>query len=130
MENLENDFKMQLYNKESQIIELQSKLDSLSGINKNFTTPEIKRVFINDSSRGKQNINYNNSDLVNNGQHQKKAKNLNYDYLSQFEKSKTINILNNNISIEHQLKIQCEKFAEKLDEIENQRLLLVSEIVS
>ena len=99
MENLENDFKMQLYNKESQIIELQSKLDSLSGINKNFTTPEIKRVFINDSSRGKQNINYNNSDLVNNGQYQKKAKNLNYDYLSQFEKSKTINILNNNISI-------------------------------
>ena len=99
MENLENDFKMQLYNKESQIIELQSKLDSLSCINKNFTTPEIKRVFINDSSRGKQNINYNNSDLVNNGQYQKKAKNLNYDYLSQFEKSKTINILNNNISI-------------------------------
>ena len=99
MENLENDFKMQLYNKESQIIELQSKLDSLSGINKNFTTPEIKRVFINDSSRGKQNINYNNSDLVNNGQYQKKDKNLNYDYLSQFEKSKTINILNNNISI-------------------------------
>ena len=70
MENLENDFKMQLYNKESQIIELQSKLDSLSGINKNFTTPEIKRVFINDSSRGKQNINYNNSDLVNTGQYQ------------------------------------------------------------
>ena len=99
MENLENDFKMQLYNKESQIIELQSKLDSLSGINKNFTTPEIKRVFINDSSRGKQNINYNNSDLVNNGHYQKKDKNLNYDYLSQFEKSKTINILNNNISI-------------------------------
>jgi len=99
MENLENDFKMQLYNKESQIIELQSKLDSLSGINKNFTTPEIKRVFINDSSRGKQNINYNNSDLVNNGKYQKKDKNLNYDYLSQFEKSKTINILNNNISI-------------------------------
>ena len=28
------------------------------------------------------------------------------------------------------LKIQCEKFAEKLDEIENQRLLLVSENVS
>ena len=99
MENLENDFKMQLYNKESQIIELQSKLDSLSGINKNFTTPEIKRVFINDSSRGKQKINYNNSDLINNGQYQKKDKNLNYDYLSQFEKSKTINILNNNISI-------------------------------
>ena len=34
------------------------------------------------------------------------------------------------ISLEHQLRIQCEKFAEKLDEIENQRLLLVSEIVS
>ena len=38
--------------------------------------------------------------------------------------------LRQHISIEHQLKIQCEKFAEKLDEIENQRLLLVSEIVS
>ena len=37
--------------------------------------------------------------------------------------------LRQHISIEHQLKIQCEKFAEKLDEIENQRLLLVSEIV-
>ena len=38
--------------------------------------------------------------------------------------------LRQHISIEHQLKIQCEKFAEKLDEIEKQRLLLVSEIVS
>jgi hypothetical protein len=38
--------------------------------------------------------------------------------------------LRQHISIEHQLKIQCEKFAEKLDEIENQRLLLVNEIVS
>ena len=35
--------------------------------------------------------------------------------------------LRQHISIEHQLKIQCEKFAEKLDEIENQRLLLLSE---
>ena len=32
--------------------------------------------------------------------------------------------LRQHISIEHQLKIQCEKFAEKLDEIENQSEIL------
>ena len=56
-------------------------------------------MFINDSSKGKQNINYNNYEIINNRQYQKKDKNQNYEYLSQLEKSKTINILNNNISI-------------------------------
>ena len=33
------------------------------------------------------------------------------------------------ISIEHQLKIQCEKFAEKLDDLEQQKIRLIDEIV-
>ena len=33
------------------------------------------------------------------------------------------------ISTEHQLKIQCEKFAEKLDIIEKEKFLLIKEIV-
>ena len=37
--------------------------------------------------------------------------------------------LRQHISVEHQLKIQCEKFAEKLDAIENQKSLLVNELV-
>jgi hypothetical protein len=63
---MEKDFKTQLYNKEAQIIQLQTKIDLLSGSKKTLTTPEIKRVFISNSSKGKQNINYNNFDLLNN----------------------------------------------------------------
>ena len=37
--------------------------------------------------------------------------------------------LRQHISIEHQLKIQCEKFAEKLDAIESQKSILVNELV-
>ena len=37
--------------------------------------------------------------------------------------------LRQHISIEHQLKIQCEKFAEKLDILENQKIMLINEIV-
>ena len=59
---MEKDFKTQLYNKEAQIIQLQTKIDLLSGSKKTLTTPEIKRVFISNSSKGKQNINYNNFD--------------------------------------------------------------------
>ena len=69
---MEKDFKTQLYNKEAQIIQLQTKIDLLSGSKKTLTTPEIKRVFISNSSKGKQNINYNNFDLLNNKPFQKK----------------------------------------------------------
>ena len=96
---MEKDFKTQLYNKEAQIIQLQTKIDLLSGSKKTLTTPEIKRVFISNSSKGKQNINYNNFDLLNNKPFQKKDKNQTLDYISQLAKNKTINILNNNISI-------------------------------
>ena len=96
---MEKDFKTQLYNKEAQIIQLQTKIDLLSGNKKTLTTPEIKRVFISNSSKGKQNINYNNFDLLNNKPFQKKDKNQTLDYISQLAKNKTINILNNNISI-------------------------------
>ena len=37
--------------------------------------------------------------------------------------------LRQHISIEHQLKIQCEKFAEKLDDLEQQKIRLIDEIV-
>ena len=37
--------------------------------------------------------------------------------------------LRQHISIEHQLKIQCEKFAEILDILENQKIMLINEIV-
>ena len=37
--------------------------------------------------------------------------------------------LRQHISIEHQLKIQCEKFAEKLDILENQKIMIINEIV-
>ena len=33
------------------------------------------------------------------------------------------------ISIEHQLKIQCEKFAENIDNLEDEKILLLSQIV-
>ena len=33
------------------------------------------------------------------------------------------------ISIEHQLKIQCEKFAENIDNLEEEKILLLSQIV-
>ena len=96
---MENDFKNQLNNKESQIIQLQTKLDLLTGNKKTLSTPDIKRVFISNSSKRKQNINYNNFDLFNNKPFQKKDKNQTLDYISQLAKNKTINILNNNISI-------------------------------
>ena len=38
--------------------------------------------------------------------------------------------LRQHIGIEHQLKIQCEKFGEKLDILEGQKILLINEIVS
>ena len=38
--------------------------------------------------------------------------------------------LRQHIGIEHQLKIQCEKFAEKLDVLEGQKIMLINEIVS
>ena len=38
--------------------------------------------------------------------------------------------LRQHISVEHQLKIQCEKFAEKLDILEGQKIMLINEIVS
>ena len=33
------------------------------------------------------------------------------------------------ISIEHQLKIQCEKYAEQLDILEDEKIILLSQIV-
>lgn len=33
------------------------------------------------------------------------------------------------ISIEHQLKIQCEKYAEKLDILEDEKIILLAQIV-
>ena len=96
---MEKEYKNQLYNKESQIIQLQTKIEILTGNKKTFTTPEIKRVFISNSSKEKLNINYNNFDLYNNKPFPKKDKNQTLDYLSQLAKNKTINILNNNISI-------------------------------
>ena len=33
------------------------------------------------------------------------------------------------ISIEHQLRIQCEKFAEKLENLEDEKIVLLSQIV-
>ena len=38
--------------------------------------------------------------------------------------------LRQHIGIEHQLKIQCETFAEKLDVLEGQKIMLINEIVS
>ena len=38
--------------------------------------------------------------------------------------------LRQHISVEHQLKIQCEKYAEKVDLLENQKTLLIEEFVS
>ena len=38
--------------------------------------------------------------------------------------------LRQHISVEHQLKIQCEKFAEKLDVLEGQKIMLINEVVS
>jgi hypothetical protein len=49
----------------------------------------------------------------------------NYETLLQKEEE----ALRQHISIEHQLKIQCEKYAEKLDILENQKIMLINEIV-
>lgn len=95
---MEKDYKAQLYIKENQIIQLQTKIELLSGGKKTITTPEVKRVFISNSSKGKQNINYSNFDLYNKP-FIKKDKNQTLDYISQLAKNKTINILNNNINI-------------------------------
>ena len=37
--------------------------------------------------------------------------------------------LRQHISVEHQLKIQCEKFAENIDNLEDEKILLLSQIV-
>lgn len=95
---MEKDYKAQLYIKENQIIQLQTKIELLSGGKKTITTSEVKRVFISNSSKGKQNINYSNFDLYNKP-FIKKDKNQTLDYISQLAKNKTINILNNNINI-------------------------------
>ena len=38
--------------------------------------------------------------------------------------------LRQQIAIEHQLKIQCQKYAEKFDILESQKIILINEIVS
>ena len=43
---MEKEFKTQLFNKETQIIQLQTKLDLLTGNKKTISTPDIKRVYI------------------------------------------------------------------------------------
>ena len=96
---MEKEYKSQLNSKETEIIQLQAKIEILSGNKKPITTPEIKRVLISNSSKEKQNINYNNYELYNNKNFSKKEKNQTLDYISQLAKNKTINILNNNISI-------------------------------
>ena len=95
---MEKEYKTQLINKDSLIVQLQTKIDILTGGKKSLPNPEIKRVFISNSSKEKQNINYNNYDFYTK-QYMKKDKNQTLDYLSQLAKNKTINILNNNISI-------------------------------
>ena len=95
---MEKEYKAKLNNKETQIIQLQTKIDLLTGSKKALSPPDIKKAFISNSSKGKQNINYNNYDFYNN-KYIKKEKNQTLDYLSQFAKNKTINILNSNISI-------------------------------
>ena len=95
---MEKEYKNKLNNKETQIIQLQTKIDLLTGSKKAISPPDIKKVFISNSSKGKQNINYNNYDFYNN-KYIKKDKNQTLDYISQFAKNKTINILNSNISI-------------------------------
>lgn len=97
-ESMEKEYKNKLNNKETQIIQLQTKIDLLTGSKKAISPPDIKKVFISNSSKGKQNINYNNYDFYNN-KYIKKDKNQTLDYISQFAKNKTINILNSNISI-------------------------------
>ena len=95
---MEKEYKTKLNNKETQIIQLQTKIDLLTGDKKALSPPDIKKVFISNSSKGKQNINYNNYDLCNN-KYLKKDKSQTLDYISQLAKNKTINILNSNISI-------------------------------
>ena len=95
---MEKEYKNKLNNKETQIIQLQTKIDLLTGSKKAISPPDIKKVFISNSSKGKQNINYNNYDFYNN-KYIKKDKNQTLDYISKFAKNKTINILNSNISI-------------------------------
>ena len=95
---MEKEYKTKLNEKETQIIQLQTKIDLLTGNKKAFSPPDIKKVFISNSSKGKQNINYNNYDLCNN-KYLKKDKSQTLDYISQLAKNKTINILNSNISI-------------------------------
>ena len=97
-EIMEKEYKAQLYNKESEIIQLQTKIELLTGNKKSLSPPDIKKVFISNSSKGKQNINYNNYDFYNN-KYLKKDKNQTLDYIAQLTKNKTINILNSNISI-------------------------------
>lgn len=50
----------------------------------------------------------------------------------EFEKllQKEEEAIREHISIEQQLKIQCEKYAEKLDILEDEKIILLSEIVS
>lgn len=49
----------------------------------------------------------------------------NYETLLQKEEA----AIRQHISIEHQLKIQCEKFAEKLDNIEAEKIVLLEQVV-
>ena len=91
-EIMEKEYKAQLYNKESEIIQLQTKIELLTGNKKSLSPPDIKKVFISNSSKGKQNINYNNYDFYNN-KYLKKDKNQTLDYIAQLTKNKTINIL-------------------------------------
>lgn len=58
--------------------------------------------------------------------------NNNPNAISEYEKllQKEEADIREHISVEHQLKIQCEKFAEKLDLLEVERIMLMSQIVS
>ena len=53
---MEKEYKNKLNNKETQIIQLQTKIELLTGSKKAISPPDIKKVFISNSSKGKQNM--------------------------------------------------------------------------
>lgn len=62
-ENREKQYKLEIENKEKEIIQLQTKIAVLNKNKKNSNSTEIKKIYINGSSGNKTNINYNQEEM-------------------------------------------------------------------
>ena len=101
MKNIENKYKSELEKKQKEIYKLQTKIDFL---NKNSSSLEIKKVYINNTSKKKSNINYNQDESTYAKKIIKNEENLiknqiNYNTINKINQNNIINYSHKNMNM-------------------------------